>query len=347
MQSSDEKYLLPGMKPRARPIVSTMSHSPSPPPDDEDDEDMVAESKLVKRSSVRNLDHLRADPEMMQLLQTITAGNAVSSRQESFILPAKDLDNVNDQLEGKTSSLDPSVPHPPSKVNEFSIRLIQFVPEWSILLFIRFLDVEVVSIENSPFPNALGKSLPVLIHGRAVISGRYAILEYLNRFNHSSSFNFYYSPMACFIDINCYQSLHYLNHLHGDSRLQSSILIPWGLKWSYSWILEWWNRYLVTNPLLNGCREEDLLTRLEYAYHYLSNLIQPTSRQSHLKDSVNQNDDDCLQLADILLFGHIAEVLLHSNENISKLVHKFPLLVDAFNADCMKFFSGERKVNYL
>ena len=351
MQSIEAKYMLPGMKPRSRPQVSPKQGRPEQSSlmmDDNDDEDDGVEGlELVKRSSVRNLDLLRAAPEMLQLLHSRSANQLRSMVMEPQQTRMKDEDtiptpDIADQ-EHRTAIVQSFVPFSSKNINDHAIRLIQFTPEWSILVFIRYLNVEVVTIENSPFPNALGKQLPLLIHGNAVISGRFAILEYLNQFNHSSSFNFYYSPMACYIETNCYQNLQYFNHLTKNSRLQSSILMPWGLKYAYSWILEWWDQHHhSSHVLLSGCQEQDVLRRLDFAYQYLSSLIQPSSHRVYLVNASSpkapHSEEDGLQLADILLYGHMAEALLTSNDSVGCLLRKYPLLIEAFNIDSNKFF---------
>ena len=355
MQSIETKYMLPGMKPRSRPNISPKQGLPGQlianDEEDNDEDTGLMDSKLVKRSSVRNLDLLRAGPEMLQLLQ---------SRGGSYLKVSEPQDNLAEAAYSNSaasdSKKDPSCVHQsstqssPRNINDHAIRLIQFIPEWSILLFIRFLKVEVVAIENSPFPNALGKSLPVVIHGNAVISGRNAILEYLNQFNHFTSFNFYYSPMACYIDTNCYQNLQHFNHLTHHSRLQSSVIMPWGLKYAYSWVLEWWNQHQhFTHPLLTGYQEQEILRRLDSTYQYLSGLILPNTHHAHLQDASSLNtpssDDDGLQLADVLLYGHMAEALLTSHESIANLLRKYPLLVEAFNIDSDQFFSNSESVS--
>ena len=352
--------MLPGMKPRSRPNVSPKQYFPGQPfptTDDDEEEDIeedasLALSEMVKRSSVRNLDMLRAAPEMLQLLQSTSENYKELIAAQIDTLEKTEHTHAHETKEDRVSTLLTSIHLLPSNVNDHAIRLIQFQPEWSILVFLRYLDVQVVAIENASFPYALGKSLPVLIHGNIVLSGRNAILEYLNQFNQSTSFNFYYSPMACYIESNCHQNLQYYNNLTNHTRIQSSILMSWGLKWAYSYIIKWWNQHSIGDSLLHGYQEQEILKRLDMTYQYLSNLIQPTSHHAHLNElssthTLPSEIDDGFQLADILLYGHMAEALLTSSDSVTKLLRKYPLLIEAFTIDSDRFFANCNSVRYL
>lgn len=167
-------YLLPGLKPRSAPAPaapnfsrplqpdSPLVHPRRPSSQSVDEEEGVNDIIVRRRGSMRSLDSLRADAHMLQQL--------LASR-EAVLLGEVPIAPPNTRETSASGASTKSVPPARRDVNAAVIRLVQYQPEFAVLVFLNSLQPGLVVIENSPSPIVHGRLLPLLIHDSHVISG--------------------------------------------------------------------------------------------------------------------------------------------------------------------------------
>ena len=364
--AASNKYLLPGMlprtiSPRVRIHIPLLS-------DEEDEEELLLKPYSVRRSSTntnRSLDSLRADAEMVQLIQ--------SQREE--------LQRASEP--SASSSAFSFVPKPMKEIIPIlPIRLIQFAPEWAIFSLLKSIGATRIIIDNACFPYALGLPCPVLIYNGTILNGRNAILEFLNNTLHphkETSFDFAHSTMACFIEVNCNLPLETLHSLTEPHLRRNNILFPWGLKWLSSWLFN--SSFFFSSSSSSSAltlfhsksSRDDVIERLKQSYIFLSSLLSldskasassaastpsmastgypqitpiNTQNQAYSASMAPQQAD--FSLSDALLYGHLADMLLLDSPSealpLSQLVKEQPMLVQLFQSQSKLLFSDLNRV---
>jgi hypothetical protein len=352
--------MLPGMQPRPKPIIPSRSFTGAAAVTSESssysmgvslevEEDEEFDESLLKRSSVRNLDSLRADPKVMQqfLNEKVALVRAVS---KSSHMSMHDDPILNTTIKDSIKST--------KDINTHAIRLIQYCPEWSVFVYLASLGARTVGIENSSLQTHQGVALPLLIHGPNRISGRNAILQYLNGFNLEESLDFNHSGMACFVEMNCNLAYDHLMKLQCHDTATVAITSPWGLKYISTLLL---SRFSTASPsLFTHYSEDQLLEHLDTSYAFLSYLTSmedqsaSASQIAHFhinepspqKDAVVlQNEQDAFSIADALLYGHLAQILFTFPTKAQAVLRNYKQLVGAFSFDSRRFLSRMSNVS--